>query len=314
MILDSLAIRLKSAREDRGLSQSKLARLVGITPQAIQALEAGTSAGSKHLPAIAGALGVEAIWLAAGTGEKKRKPRKDVSDPSEAPPPGNIYFLVDNDDNDDGWSFPPTRIKYHPNTVPIFLCENTRDARMPKRAKIEVRQRILGWLRGPNEDVAQDRIDDLATNCFMHISRDTPEDYASRPQYLYGQAEGYAIYINDNKNICPVNINHTIAYVTPHKKISVGDIVIVWHVTNTFIVSRVSSINDEYIGLENQILLEDMLSETDFDKSLDMKTDFILKRDQIKSIHCILGLDFAKPNSSRIYRGIAEDYDLQKNL
>ena len=48
------------------LSQPQLAKKAGITYQAIQQLEAG--GGSKHLVAIARALGVTAEWLADGMG------------------------------------------------------------------------------------------------------------------------------------------------------------------------------------------------------------------------------------------------------
>jgi len=63
----TLADRVKERRRALGLSQPQLARKVGgITYQAIQQLEAG--GGSRHLVAIARALGVTAEWLQDGVG------------------------------------------------------------------------------------------------------------------------------------------------------------------------------------------------------------------------------------------------------
>ena len=58
--------RVRERRQALQLSQPQLAKKAGITYQAIQQLEAG--GGSKHLVAIARALGVTAEWLADGVG------------------------------------------------------------------------------------------------------------------------------------------------------------------------------------------------------------------------------------------------------
>src|SRR4051794_39071457 len=58
--------RVRERRQALKLSQPQLAKKAGITYQAIQQLEAG--GGTKHLVAIARALGVTAEWLADGTG------------------------------------------------------------------------------------------------------------------------------------------------------------------------------------------------------------------------------------------------------
>ena len=58
--------RVRERRAALKLSQPQLAKKAGITYQAIQQLEAG--GGSKHLVAIARALGVTAEWLADGVG------------------------------------------------------------------------------------------------------------------------------------------------------------------------------------------------------------------------------------------------------
>lgn len=80
--MDTLAARLKFAREKRGLSQPALAGLVKITFQSIQAIENG--GGTKHLNAIARALNVRLDWLEDGLGEmelsnEQNKPHPDSS-------------------------------------------------------------------------------------------------------------------------------------------------------------------------------------------------------------------------------------------
>lgn len=68
--LDSLADRLKWARDQKGLSQAALAKAAGIkTAGAIGHLETGVRGSSMRLPQIADALGVSAIWLAEGVGD-----------------------------------------------------------------------------------------------------------------------------------------------------------------------------------------------------------------------------------------------------
>jgi len=62
----TLASRLAAAREAKGISQSDLARLIGIKPQAIQAIEAGRVEKPRNIVAIAKALDIEAGFLLTG--------------------------------------------------------------------------------------------------------------------------------------------------------------------------------------------------------------------------------------------------------
>ncbi len=61
--MQTLAQRLRHAREAAGLSQSALARAVGIKPQTIQLIEAGRVRRPRHLIDIANALKVSVGWL-----------------------------------------------------------------------------------------------------------------------------------------------------------------------------------------------------------------------------------------------------------
>ncbi len=60
--------RLRYALEQRDVSQSQLARWLGVKPQAIQYLCAGAAQRSRYTSEIAAALGISATWLATGRG------------------------------------------------------------------------------------------------------------------------------------------------------------------------------------------------------------------------------------------------------
>ena len=64
----NLSQRIVAAREHRGLTQDALAKLVGISQQAIQKLESEKSSSSRKLTEIAIACGVRPEWLASGLG------------------------------------------------------------------------------------------------------------------------------------------------------------------------------------------------------------------------------------------------------
>lgn len=66
--MKTLAQRLRYCRERAGLSQSALARAVGIKPQAVQLIEAGRVEKPRNLLALAAALEVNPAWLQTGEG------------------------------------------------------------------------------------------------------------------------------------------------------------------------------------------------------------------------------------------------------
>ena len=69
----SIGTRIKEARKDAKLSQQKLADKVGIKQSTISELETGESAGTTMLATFASILGVNALWLETGKGDKRRK-------------------------------------------------------------------------------------------------------------------------------------------------------------------------------------------------------------------------------------------------
>ncbi len=70
--MTTVSSRLKELRTELGLSQAELAKRAHLKNQSIiGALESGYRKKSSHIPAIAKALGVEALWLAEGKGPIK---------------------------------------------------------------------------------------------------------------------------------------------------------------------------------------------------------------------------------------------------
>lgn len=65
--MQTLAQRLRYARERKGLSQEDLAKLAGTTQQNIQNIEAGVVKAPRKIGAIAKALGESPAWLQFGT-------------------------------------------------------------------------------------------------------------------------------------------------------------------------------------------------------------------------------------------------------
>lgn len=83
--MDTLAHRLRYARERMGLSQSELARRAGLRPQAIQFIEAGRVQRPRNLLDLAQVLAVNAEWLLFGRGPVEagvREPQGPYETPS----------------------------------------------------------------------------------------------------------------------------------------------------------------------------------------------------------------------------------------
>lgn len=72
-IMTTFKDRLIEARTEAKLTQKELGERVGVTQSTIGNLEAGTRNGTTKIAEIAFAVGVDALWLATGEGEKKRR-------------------------------------------------------------------------------------------------------------------------------------------------------------------------------------------------------------------------------------------------
>lgn len=60
--------RIREACESTGLTQSEVARRIGVKVQQLQEIMRGDVKRTKHFPAIAKALGVDVAWLTTGKG------------------------------------------------------------------------------------------------------------------------------------------------------------------------------------------------------------------------------------------------------
>lgn len=66
--MKTFAERLNAAMDAAGISQGKLAAIIGVSQPAVQKMTSGKTQGSKKIIEIASALGVRAEWLADGSG------------------------------------------------------------------------------------------------------------------------------------------------------------------------------------------------------------------------------------------------------
>ncbi|WP_322070953.1 XRE family transcriptional regulator [Paraburkholderia bannensis] len=92
----TLADRLKSSREDAGLSQTLLARRAGVSQSTVANIESGRNQSSKHLLPIAEALGVRIEWLTTGKSPKSASAAVDVA-------PAERYKLAEDKGNVSVW-------------------------------------------------------------------------------------------------------------------------------------------------------------------------------------------------------------------
>lgn len=70
--MDTFGQRLRSALHERNVSQSQLARMLGVQPQAVQYLCSDKAQRSRYTSEIASVLGISADWLATGRGTMTR--------------------------------------------------------------------------------------------------------------------------------------------------------------------------------------------------------------------------------------------------
>lgn len=79
----SIGERVREARKEAGITQQQLADKVGVSQPALSELENGDSYGTTRLAAIASVLGVSALWLETGRGQKRQDGMGLSQQPSE---------------------------------------------------------------------------------------------------------------------------------------------------------------------------------------------------------------------------------------
>ncbi|KEY58470.1 helix-turn-helix transcriptional regulator [Serratia sp. DD3] len=92
--MNSLAERLKVAREKCGLSQLQLAEKVGLTQQSIGKIESGVTVQPRKLKQLALALGVSANWLQFGADENGSYQELVVKEWEDTKPDPQIFAEI----------------------------------------------------------------------------------------------------------------------------------------------------------------------------------------------------------------------------
>lgn len=95
---ENLSTRLVHAMATLGMSQSELARRIGIKPQAIQYLCTSNASRSKFAFDIADALGINIDWLLTGQGKMKEKDAYDHVTKIPIIEPENICKWIDSNE------------------------------------------------------------------------------------------------------------------------------------------------------------------------------------------------------------------------
>lgn len=159
-------------RKIKGMSQSDLARAVGVKPQSIQAIEGGKAKGSKHVVAIARILGVSSDYLQTGWGAEQRAEMGDhqIAEQRYIPEIAVIggaglggEAMLENFTDADGntlssdailgrWSFPDeylTELRIEPNDVRIMEISGD-SMRRPDGSGLHSGDRVMVWLKDRN--------------------------------------------------------------------------------------------------------------------------------------------------------------------
>jgi SOS-response transcriptional repressor LexA len=76
--MNGLSLRLRNALEEKGMSQAKLAKNIGVSQQSIQYLCSGKAQGTTHAIEIADALEISPSWLLTGKNKETYKPSLNI--------------------------------------------------------------------------------------------------------------------------------------------------------------------------------------------------------------------------------------------
>jgi phage repressor protein C with HTH and peptisase S24 domain len=83
--MSGVGTRIKKAREALGMTQTTLAKAVGVSQQAVMELESGRAKGTKHCAKFARALGQDPLWLETGDGRMREAAKAKRQAKSDAP-------------------------------------------------------------------------------------------------------------------------------------------------------------------------------------------------------------------------------------
>ncbi len=299
---NTLGERLRSARETANLSQSELARKVGLSPQAIQHIESDKTVRTRYVNQIAGVLSVSALWLESGEGQREIE-KREYSIP--APEPGRVGVARS------AVSFDDAEIDFRPDTIPIFVTTSMRNEKLSDlEGKIfdDIRKSIVS---SNYEKFEKDELSSIIDTNFYRFTDVKPDDFLIRPANLTGQTEAYGLYLSPHGSTVSGNlsINAGILHVSPYKRPTYGDIVIIWHRTNTFTLGTLSEDDPDTVGLDSQILQRKVgPNNMDFSAGWVSRVSLLFNRNFVKAVHTVVGMEFVVPRSKKLWNFDGREY------
>lgn len=290
---DTLGTRLKWARNAAGLTQRDVARHIGVSPQAIQHIEAGTSKSTRYVHRLANALSVSINWLETGAGQPRELASRNSVEQAFADLGAEEIPEVLRAPSEPGTKFcfyPPDEITFRPNHLPVYV---SLPLLFPSRhnsifhdmsdAGNELFERNR---KGPPSTVSPPT-DEVLGVCLTAL----PDDYVARPAYLAGQNTAYGLYPVFNVSMRPRLKGSELLHVDPSRRPDVDDIVVVWRTDYTSLIAEFVSESDEFIAV-NIYYPEPW--------SLGL---FLIPLEEIKAVHTVRGLEFNEPRSAKVKLG-----------
>ena len=296
--MTNLSDRLRSARKAAQLTQTDLAKAVGVTPQAIQQLESGVTKTSRHLFHLALRLGVTPKWLETGIGTPKptKKDERDISKiyregfhgwqakimqmQLKFPPDRLSYFL---ERMPFEMTFPSDTAPFRANEAPVFLCS------VPGMGRPEGTEAYFELTDHLSVDMFVDVIGfdldqvggflEYMFHCFL---KQEVEAWLPRPHYLAGVIQSYSVFAVDSFFMQISPPRWRTFHLNPHRTPYVGDDVFVYHHSNAFLYGRLVKGNEHTITLR-------------FDGIRNIYNDVVIVRSAVKAIHVVVGTELDAP-------------------
>ena len=315
--MSTLGSRLRQAREAAKLSQSALARRIGVSPQAIQHIEAEKSVTSRYVVQLAGSLGVSASWLATGEEQSIERQGKRFALPKHEDQQSRHLRLHRLDElnniKPDKLIFPEKEGRYLRDRIPVFTAKPYRFAELPELTVRQEFDQLKSWISCNSGHLSKDEIGQIAEYQFYVIPDRNPDEFTPRPYYLAGQVEAYALFLEIPPDLTNRVGNVQMSHISPYKLPEYCDLVAVWHESNTFIIGEFWRSGAHHVELRH------FASEQRHDKWCEEhgwatdpadrpETGLRLPLEGVRAIHTIVGAEFALPQSSKIGRQLGREF------
>lgn len=291
---DTLGARLKWARNAAGLTQRDVARHIGVTPQAIQHLESGSSRTSRFVYQMANALGVSVEWLEKGIGTPKEAGRVENSVETALKHLGAAdvvdVVLAPSDPYTKLAFFPPEEVAFRPKHLPVFVSIPLFIAVTRNQSYMRLIDNAASLLPHVKTNTEDDR-QTAAGMDFSVCTTALPDDYVARPAYLEGQAGAYAVFLGYSSHMQPRLRGSEILHIDPSGRPLADDLVLAWTGDNTFLAAEFVEETEDYISVN--VYHPEPWSL----RSLHIPLD------RLRGLHRVRGLEFNEPRSAKVKFG-----------